>query len=75
MAEELASSESENITITSHKVALLSDDTVVHNARSIPSTFHKQTVKQIEVIQEEFLSEVSKLNDLCLRGNEQNIRE
>ena len=67
--------------ITSHKVALqfiscqketlLSDDIVVDDGWSIPSIFSQQTVKQLEVTQEVFLSEVSKLNNLFLWGNEQ----
>ena len=53
------SSESKNvITITSHKVALLSDNIFVYDGWSIPSNrnilsnFPKGTVKQLEVIQE-----------------------
>ena len=71
VAEELVSSESESITllllfITSHKVALLSYDIVADDGWNIPSTFPQQTVKQLEVIQEMFLSEESKLDDFTL---------
>ena len=34
------------------KLAILSDDTVVHDEWSIPSTFFQQTVKQLEIIRE-----------------------
>ena len=47
------------IPVTTHKVALLSDDIDVDDAWSIPSTFPQQSVKQIEVIQDWVLSEVS----------------
>ena len=34
------------------KLAILSDDAVVHDEWSIPSTFVQQTVKQLEIIRE-----------------------
>ena len=49
---------------TSHKAAILSDDIAVYDGWSIPSTFPQRTVKQLEIIQELLLSEVSKLNDV-----------
>ena len=57
--------------VSSHKEALLSNDIVVDDGWSIPSIFSQQTVKQLEVTQEVFLSEVSKPNNLYLWGNEQ----
>ena len=57
--------------VSSHKEALLSNDIVVDDGWSIPSIFSQQTVKQLEVTQEVFLSEVSKLHNLYLWGNEQ----
>ena len=51
VAEELFSSEYENITVTSHDV--------VNNGWSILSWFPQQTVKKLEVIQEVILSEAS----------------
>ena len=34
------------------KLAILSDDAVVHDEWSMPSTFVQQTVKQLEIIRE-----------------------
>ena len=69
VAEKLVSSGSQNIPIyifsaTSHKVAILSDDVIVDDRWIIPSIFLQQNVKQLEVIREVVLSEVSELNDL-----------
>ena len=64
VAKEIASSETENITITNHKVAILSDDIVVNDGWSIPTTFPQQTVKQLEVTQNVVSSELTKLKDL-----------
>ena len=69
VAEKLVSSGSQNIPIytfsaISHKVAILSDDVIVDGRWIMPSIFLQQTVKQLEVIREVVLSEVSELNDL-----------
>ena len=40
-------------------VAILSDDISINNGWSIPATFLEQTVKQLEVIREVVLSEVT----------------
>ena len=44
------SHQNHKIWATSHEVAILSDDIAVDDGSSIPSTFLKQTVKQLEVI-------------------------
>ena len=44
---------------TSHKAAVISDDVVVDDGWSVTSVFLQQTVKQVEVIREAVLSEVS----------------
>ena len=54
---------------TSHKVAIISDNVVVNDGWNISPTFLQQTVKQLEVIREVVLLEVSKQNDL--EDNEQ----
>ena len=65
VAKEIVSSETENITITNHKVAaILSCDIVVNDGWSIPTTFPQQTVKQLEVTQNVVSSELTKLKDL-----------
>lgn len=65
VAKEIVSSETENITITNHKVAaILSCDIVVNDGWSMPTTFPQQTVKQLEVTQNVVSSELTKLKDL-----------
>ena len=64
VAKEIVSSETENITITNHKVAILSGDIAVNDGWSIPTTFPQQTVKQLEVTQNVVSSELTKLKDL-----------
>ena len=65
VAKEIVSSETENITITNHKVAaILSCDIIVNDGWSIPTTFPQQTVKQLEVTQNVVSSELTKLKDL-----------
>lgn len=65
VAKEIVSSETENITITNHKVAaILSCDIVVIDGWSIPTTFPQQTVKQLEVTQNVVSSELTKVKDL-----------
>ena len=65
VAKEIVSSETENITITNHKVAaILSCDIVANDGWSIPTTFPQQTVKQLEVTQNVVSSELTKLKDL-----------
>ena len=49
---------------TSYK--LLFDDIVIDDEWSMPSTFTQQTIKQLGVIQEVVLSNVSNLNDLVM---------
>ena len=44
-------------------VVILSDEIIVDNQWSIPSTFLQQTVKQLEIVWEVVLPE-SKLNDV-----------
>ena len=62
---------SENITITSHKIALLLDD--IFGGWSIRLTFPWQTIKQLEVIWELVLSEVP-MSWMTL-GDKQKIRK
>ena len=62
---------SENITITSHKIALLLDDII--GGWSIRLTFPWQTIKQLEVIWELVLLEVS-MSWMTL-GDKQKIRK
>ena len=68
MLKNLSSESGNIVTITSHKVVLISDDVAVDDGRSIPSSFPQQTVKQVEIIQEVVLSEVSKLNHFSTLG-------
>ena len=60
VAEELVSSDSQNITTgyqaTNDIGSILSDDMAVNDWWSLPSTFFEQMFKQLEVIQKVILS-------------------
>lgn len=63
VAKEIVSSETENITITNHKVAILSGDIAVNDGWSIPTTFPQKTIEQLEFTQEVVSSTICKLHD------------